>query len=272
MPALPWPIAAIAQAIAPLLPGFSAEVLPRIDSTNSELMRRFRASGQALPTLLVAEQQDAGRGRLGRQWHSQRGDSLTFSLGLPLSPADWSGLSLAVGVSVAQSLDPQAAGIALKWPNDLWVRERKLGGILVETASAGEQRYVIVGVGLNIRAPSWNPALDVQPTQAPVVPPAHLQALSPHWDAPAALLVLAAPMVRALLAFERAGFAPFQPGFAARDLLAGREVQLSDGRSGLACGVTAQGVLRVQTAEGLQEISSAEVSVRPSAGPSNDTL
>ncbi|MGZ7242464.1 biotin--[acetyl-CoA-carboxylase] ligase, partial [Streptococcus pyogenes] len=76
---------------------------PEVDSTNSELMRRARA-GHVDPVLLVAEQQSAGRGRMGRSWASRAGDSLTFSLGLPLQPADWSGLSLAVGVAVAESL------------------------------------------------------------------------------------------------------------------------------------------------------------------------
>src|SRR5450830_805677 len=100
------------------LPGFAVEVLAQIDSTNSELMRRARA-GRLEPVLLVAEQQTAGRGRLGRQWFSEEGAtsvgaqaSLTFSIGLPLAPADWSGLSLAVGVSVVQSLHPD---LRLKW-------------------------------------------------------------------------------------------------------------------------------------------------------------
>ena len=64
-----WPAEAIWEAVSPGLPGFSVEILPQIDSTNSELMRRARA-GRAEPVLLVAEQQTAGRGRLGRDWHS----------------------------------------------------------------------------------------------------------------------------------------------------------------------------------------------------------
>ena len=128
-----WPCDAIRDALAPLLPGCRVEVLAEVASTNSELMRRAR-DGQTEPTLLVAERQTAGRGRLGRAWHSGRGDALTFSLGLPLAPADWSGLSLAVGVSVAESLHPQ---LRLKWPNDLWLDDRKLAGILIETASSG---------------------------------------------------------------------------------------------------------------------------------------
>ncbi len=143
-----WPAEAIWQAIEPLLPGFTVEVLPSIDSTSSELMRRARA-GRQEPTLLVAEQQTAGRGRLGREWHTGAYEgtgvlpALTFSLGLPLAPRDWSGLSLAVGVSVAESLQPKLPAVGsgqprmlLKWPNDLWLQDdRKLGGILVETAS-----------------------------------------------------------------------------------------------------------------------------------------
>ncbi|WP_021026749.1 hypothetical protein, partial [Comamonas sp. B-9] len=101
-----WPAEAIWEAVEPQLPGFTIEVLPSIDSTNTELMRRARA-GRQEPILLVAEQQTAGRGRMGKPWRSEVGDSLLMSLGLPLAPADWSGLSLAVGVSVAQSLQPQ---------------------------------------------------------------------------------------------------------------------------------------------------------------------
>lgn len=80
-----WPAEAVWEAVSPLLPGFTVEVLPTIDSTNTELMRRAR-NGQCEPTLLVAEQQTAGRGRLGRVWQSDVGASLMMSLGLPLAP------------------------------------------------------------------------------------------------------------------------------------------------------------------------------------------
>ena len=126
-----WPLEAITLEVGAQLPGFCAELLPAIDSTNSELMRRARA-GRDAPTLLVAEVQLAGRGRLGRTWVSQDAAAsgaapiqraLTFSVGMPLSPQDWSGLSLAVGVSVARSLHP---ALQLKWPNDLWFEGRKV--------------------------------------------------------------------------------------------------------------------------------------------------
>jgi BirA family biotin operon repressor/biotin-[acetyl-CoA-carboxylase] ligase len=277
-----WPAEALWEALAPSLPGFTVEVLPEIDSSNTELMRRFRGSATVAPRpeplLLVAEQQTAGRGRLGRQWQSRRGDSLTFSLGLPLAPTDWSGLSLVAGISVAESLEPRIPSqdqdgkprIGLKWPNDLWLStpqgERKLAGILVETASWEGVRYVVIGIGINIRAV----ALDTQPAAAlPAIPPGSLQALLPELDAPATLLRIIPPLVQAVQAFERFGFAPFQARFAARDVLAGRAVQLSDGTVGTAHGAGENGALLVHTAAGMKEITSSEVSVRPVAAPSS---
>jgi BirA family biotin operon repressor/biotin-[acetyl-CoA-carboxylase] ligase len=221
--------------------------------------------------LLVAEHQNAGRGRLGRQWQSQAGASLTFSLGLPLQPANWSGLSLAVGVSLAESLEPangKPATLQLKWPNDLWLGQRKLGGILVETVSWGDRRYVVIGVGLNVTPPeqdfsATSPSLGGDPQTPPPIPATSLQALWPGVDAVWALQTVAAPLVQAVLDFEREGFAPFRARFAERDALAGRAVKLSDGTEGTACGVGEHGALSVQTQNGLQAISSLEVSVRP---------
>ena len=272
-----WPAEAVWQAMAPLLPDFSVEVLPEIDSTNSELMRRLKGSPGAAPRpeplLLVAEQQSAGRGRLGRQWLSRRGDSLTFSLSLPLAPADWSGLSLAVGISVAESLEPARSGaprVGLKWPNDLWLStpqgERKLGGILIETASWGGARHVVIGVGLNVRPVAL--AADAADAAAalPAIAPGCLQDMDGGLDAPAALLAIVPALVQAVQAFEQFGFAPFQARFAARDVLAGRAVQLSDGTQGSAHGVSERGALRVLTPAGMVEVSSAEVSVRPAPG------
>jgi len=279
-----WLAETIWQAVEPQLPGFTVEVLPEVDSTNTELLRRFK-SGRPEPTLLVAEQQTAGRGRLGRQWHSQRGDSLTFSLGLALQPVDWSGLSLAVGISPADSLDPAmatAAHIALKWPNDLWLctrqahgPERKLAGILVETASWEGQRYVVIGVGINIRelslASTTTAPLDA--SAAPAMAPAALQELLAGIDAPGALLRVVGPLVQTVQAFAQSGFAPFQARFARRDGLAGRSVTVFDGNKqleGNAHGVGLNGALLVHTAAGMKEITSSEVSVRPALTPRQD--
>ena len=275
-PALRWPAEALWQAAEPLLSGFSVEILPELGSTNTELMRRARL-GRADPVLLVAERQTAGRGRLGRAWSShgaalqdgagfdagaaantaaaaqaaQTTASLTFSLGLALAPADWSGLSLAVGLAVAQSLHPS---VQLKWPNDLWFDGRKLGGILIETVAVGELRYAVIGIGINIERPV---AQDLR------TPPAALRELLPEVDAAQALGLIALPLVQAVLRFAHEGFGPLRSAYHARDLLYGQALVCTDGTEGQGRGVDASGALLLQTASGLQKISSAEVSVRP---------
>ena len=254
-----WPVTALRAALAPLLPGFGMEVLADIDSTNSELMCRAR-QGQSAPLLLLAERQHAGRGRMGRVWHShtdaQGADhvqaSLTFSLGLAVQRRDLSGLSLAVGLAIAQALHPE---IGLKWPNDLWWHGRKLGGILIETASLGPQRYCVIGIGLNLLEP---PAADLRN------PAAGLRELLPALDAAALLTQIAAPLVHALLAFENQGFAPLQAAYTRRDVLQGQALQCSDGRAGTGAGVDARGALLLHTAHGVEAVLSDEVSVRTS--------
>jgi BirA family transcriptional regulator, biotin operon repressor / biotin---[acetyl-CoA-carboxylase] ligase len=150
--------------------------------------RHGRRQADVSPCLLVAEEQTRGRGRLGRGWVSSAGASLTFSLAVPLAPVQWGGLSLAVGLALADALEPLAATgdpggaaprLMLKWPNDLWLADsagpagsvrgpgRKLGGILIETITVGEHRLCVVGVGLNV-APQ--PPQPLQPLQAPQAP------------------------------------------------------------------------------------------------------
>ena len=276
---LDWGTQALWQQMHALLPGVSVEVLAHADSTNTRLLERMRghasAKAQAAPLratdaqpcLLVAEHQTGGRGRLGRTWHADPGASLTFSLGLPLAPADWSGLALAVGVALADALDPAGAAgtprIGLKWPNDLWLldgpgRGRKLGGILIETLAVGARRMAVVGVGLN-----------VLPLALPVAGLASgygcLAEIDQGATAPGALARVAEPLVRALLAFEHAGFAPVAERFTRRDLLRGQPVTttLAAVPSGLCEGVDARGGLLVRDATALHVVSSGEVSIRP---------
>jgi BirA family biotin operon repressor/biotin-[acetyl-CoA-carboxylase] ligase len=160
-------------------------------------------------------------------------------------------------VAVAEALHPT---ISLKWPNDLWLDGRKLGGILIETASFGEGggggRYAVVGVGLNL-LPRDGAGLST--------PPAALRELLPDVDGAQALQRLALPLVQALLGFQDAGFAPFQARFQARDALQGRAVVLSDGTSGTAHGAGEDGALLVHTAGGMVAVTSAQVSVRPTS-------
>jgi BirA family biotin operon repressor/biotin-[acetyl-CoA-carboxylase] ligase len=261
MTQLHWPAERLWEQLSPWAPTISVEVVAQTGSTNTDLLERARR-GDTAPCLLVAEHQTAGRGRQGRGWQSAPGDSLTLSLGLPYAPRAWSGLSLAVGVAVAEALHEQ---VKLKWPNDLWLVDdhgdgRKLGGILIETLalSAGTpDRYAVIGIGLNVGRPAV-PGDARNQTAA-------LCELDGQLTAPAALARMALPLWRALQAFEIDGFGPFVQRYAARDLLCGRAVRTTqaDVPDGIAAGVDPHGALLVHTAAGVHRIESGEVSVRP---------
>ena len=291
---LHWGVQALWTELEPLLPGLSVEVLARSASTNTELLERARIvppaqahragdpaeivtrvgrrQADTQPCLLVAEHQMAGRGRMGRGWQSTQGTSLTFSLALPLTPPAWSGLSLAVGVALAEVLQPAPAEasprLGLKWPNDLYLvgpggaagsaGGRKLGGILVETLAVGSQRLAVIGIGLNIAPINGQLAAELGES------PACLREIDPHASAPATLARIALPLVRALKRFDQDGFAAFAERYAALDLLLDQGVLTTDPRApqGVARGVDSQGALRVETSSGLHSISSGEVSVR----------
>ena len=267
----PWndqAVQALTSHVRRLCPDAGVEVVAHIDSTNSELMRRGHGRDNP-PTLLVALSQSAGRGRMGRAWQSQPGAGLTFSWGMHLAPTDWSGLSLAVGLALVEALDPDGKwGLQLKWPNDLcWQSAgavRKLGGILIETQMAAAsaetpaRRWCVVGVGLNLQTPEIDGA---------GLAPVGWREITGETTSPGPDLLQACmtTLVPAMQAFELHGFGPLAERFAQRDALRGQTVVLSDGRSGTAQGVDAQGALRVQTAQGLESVHSAEVSVRPIA-------
>lgn len=275
---LAWHAEPLWRRLEPLLPGLSVEVVARLESTNTELLERARNAGgrrsvDTQPCLLVAEHQTAGRGRQGRPWQASPGASLTFSLALPLAPVTWSGLSLAVGVALADALDPPAPSapprIGLKWPNDLWLwegpgRGRKLGGILIETVPVGSRRLAVVGIGLNVLP---------QATEGLSQGYACLQEIDAAAQAPQVLATVAPPLAQALKRFEAEGLLPFLPAYARRDVLAGQAVQTLGAEpavAGVAEGIDPSGALRVRDAQGLQSVVSGEVSVRLRPGADAD--
>ncbi|NBX41572.1 MAG: biotin--[acetyl-CoA-carboxylase] ligase [Gammaproteobacteria bacterium] len=265
-----WATEALRQQLDLLLPGLTVEVVASIGSTNTELLARAKRSpGQIQPCLLVAEQQTQGRGRQGKGWQSSAGASLTFSLALALAPADWSGLSLAVGLALTEAIDPPRPGqpnrLGIKWPNDLWFGERKLGGILVELrAEAGGPGHVVIGIGLNLRLSSASrTAIERLGTSA-----ADLLECGVDVAARNALAArVIARCVEGLKVFGNAGFAPFFAPWRATDALRGRRVRVGEtGREieGVARGIDAEGALLVENAIGERvRVIAGEVSVRP---------
>ncbi|HOC06261.1 MAG TPA: biotin--[acetyl-CoA-carboxylase] ligase [Bacillota bacterium] len=127
---------------------------PRLASTN------LLAQAEPWPqgTVIAADCQDRGRGRLGREWQSPPGFNLYFSLVYyPSLPRhNWGGFSLAAGVAIAWVLKPFVPGLGLKWPNDLLVSGEKLGGILLEATGS----KLVTGVGINVNQQSFPPELN----------------------------------------------------------------------------------------------------------------
>lgn len=273
-------------AVRASTPAFVAQAVASIDSTNTELMRRAKA-GDYRPTLLIAQTQTAGKGRMGKPWQSAPGRSLAMSLGWVMAPQQWHGLSLVLGMVVAQTIQslrrPEAVtgALGLKWPNDLWVMDcagngRKLAGILVETVAvqgAGASphaqighpgqgacaRYVVMGIGINLRPPQQGDDMVFS------MPPVSLEELAPGVEVAQLVQALVPALVQALAVFEAQGFAPWHREYGLWDVLRARAVALSDGRTGQAQGVSAEGALLLETAQGLETVASGELSVRPVA-------
>ncbi|MEO0316842.1 MAG: hypothetical protein RL404_519 [Pseudomonadota bacterium] len=252
-------------------PPLAIEVLTETGSTNADL--RERAARLTGPLLLAAERQTAGRGRAGRSWLADPGDSLCFSLAWPCAgPLQrLTGLSLAVGVALAECLRARRIGgqpgtpVMLKWPNDLLVDGAKLGGILIETAgaTAHDGVWVVVGVGLNVRANATRDAAIDQPAAA-------LCEAGSGFDGDALLAQLASSLVQALDSFDRDGLAPFGARWDALHAHAGQTVSIVEqGRTlhqGTALGIDPGGCLLLATGAGIVTVAAGDVSLRAAAG------
>jgi len=276
-PRLPWNTEALWAQLEPLLPGIGIEVVARVDSTNTALLERVRRETQSdeggrqygrraddlLPSLLVAEHQTLGRGRMGRAWMSAPGSSLTFSLGVGLPEADWTGLSLVVGSAIAEALEPNppASGprLMLKWPNDLWLDERKLGGILIETVQANRQRLVVIGVGINVRDFVEESEIPANQFGSGF---AALDELLPGITLPEALSRVAPALAQALVDFPKLGFGAWLPAYTRRDLTLGRQVT-AGALTGESLGVATDASLQVRSPEGtVHSVTAGDVSLR----------
>lgn len=250
-------LARLKALLGPWAARFDADLLETCGSTNTELLARATAgavSGSVLWTL----EQTAGRGRRGRGWVSAPQDSLTFSVLWRFDrPASLAGLSLAVGIAVARALDLLGVKQAtLKWPNDVWLDSRKLGGILVEMNQVGTRTAAIIGIGLNLVAPG---AVADQPVAGLA------DALGKKPEAPVVLAEVLKQLGDALSEFTTGGFAAFQSEWNQRNALAGAPVRVIDDAGetpGVCLGVDPEGALLLETATGVRTIIGGDVSLR----------
>lgn len=239
------------------------ELFARAGSTN-DVARRMADAGAPAGSVALADEQTAGRGRVGRQWASPRGLGVWLSLvARPRALPEPGLLPLVVGVAVARALDPftGAGAVQVKWPNDLLAGGSKLGGILCEGAwEEGSPSHVVVGVGLNVlHSPAdFPPDLRAIATSLRIV-----GAPSPSREE------VAGAVVRAVAGAVGEVPAALPPAWAeeleARDALRGRAiVVLPHGRGeeqrGTAVGVAPDGALLLRTATGaLRQIRSGTV-------------
>lgn len=258
----PLDIPAISTALGPLSRRFDVDVLAECDSTNTRLMALAEAGAPA-GTVIVAEKQNAGRGRRGHTWLSAPGASLTFSLLWRFPTAtSLSGLSLAVGVAVARVMDAlEVPGISLKWPNDVLLRGNKLAGVLIELVPSRQPGAAVIGIGLNLQLPEDMPANVRHDAAALSDAGVRLPTRS------ALLAKLLTVLHDVLQTFAELGFAGFQEEWLRRHAHQNRVVRVLSDFSpplpGQCRGVDVDGALLLETDKGLQRVISGEVSLRP---------
>ena len=247
---------------------FDIGILPQAASSNTLLLQRAALGSMGAPSgsVLAVELQTAGRGRLGRTWHSGLGSTLTFSLlwRFDCGLNALSGLSLAVGVAIARALDRLGAqDVRLKWPNDILIgrsepdEPRKLGGVLIE--AQGDMlgpSAVVIGIGLNCFLPDNLAGRIDQPAAA-------LDEICR--DMPTRNRLLAAllqELAGVLRQFAQSGFAVFGEEWERCHIHQDRPMRLrmADGTVviGIARGVSGSGELRLETAQGIRQFNSGE--------------
>ncbi len=238
---------------------------PSIDSTNVLAVEMAR-NGAAEGTVIVADTQSRGRGRLGRSWVSPPGCNLYFSVVLRPSmvPAAIPQITLMTAVSLCGVLSEAAAlPIRIKWPNDLWVGGRKVAGILTEMSSEMDRiRHVVVGIGVNVNVAGDGLPEDLQRTATSLT-----LETGTHWQRVSLFRGLLQALDRDYASFCQAGFAPFRSRFIERSMTLGRRirVQMPEGETGgLALDITEQGALRIRRDDGsVVDVLSGDVTVLP---------
>ncbi len=241
------------------------EILQEVDSTSTRLMAA-EPPPLGVADVCTTELQHAGRGRLGRRWIAPFGSGLAMSVAWGFGDAARAlpALSLGVGVAVSRALMRSGAvAMGLKWPNDIWYRGRKVGGVLVEArAEAGGAAQVVIGIGLNVHLTAAS-RLEIESSGARVAAVADACRLPPSRNAIAGAFL--DELLSMLVQFEHDGFAALRDEWSALDALNGRPVSLQQGEKqshGIARGADVDGALLLEIDGRLQRFVSGEASLR----------
>jgi BirA family biotin operon repressor/biotin-[acetyl-CoA-carboxylase] ligase len=232
-----------------------------IGSTNDMAAQLMSMHGSRI--VCLAEYQQQGRGRRGREWYTTPGGGFygSFAWRIPAGFHALEGLSLAVGVELVEVLERFGInGVGLKWPNDLVTEHGKLGGVLIEVNGEVEGPCdAVVGIGLNIDLP-----VHVKlKAQQPVVDLVSLTRELPDRNHLTAEIIIAITLL--LDSFTSKGFGYWRERWLKRDAFAGKEIILTGGHeplNGVGAGVNEQGALLVKTPTGLSVCYGGELTLR----------
>jgi BirA family biotin operon repressor/biotin-[acetyl-CoA-carboxylase] ligase len=238
------------------------ERVAQTESTNDDLMERWRAGGLIDPVSRMAKHQTKGKGRAGRSWFSEAKHSLSFSLAYPFSKnrRSLNGLSLVCGLAVIRGISQglqidemslRQNALTLKWPNDLLIDDRKLGGLLIEggglASDQGNDRiWMIIGIGLNL---SYSKELEAA-SQIQISALSELNQKQLLLEADLVWLAILDALGEYLEIFEQKGFTPFQSQWDFWDAYRNLPVEITEfstvKHSGIAMGINEEGALLVQ--------------------------
>jgi len=258
----------------PMRTNWQIQHLATSPSSNDALAHGLRNQSINQATALLVDEQTAGKGRMGRSWLSDPHTSLTFSVAHPIyrSFAELSGLSLACGLKIWQGIakacsiskeELYARGCRLKWPNDLYIHNQKVGGILIEAVSPqANQHWLVIGIGLNLLGTPQHSSINQAGSLSDILDPRYLV----RENLFRAILDELADLFQD---FAQGDFSQFQAEWNRWHLFQNLECQiLQEGQvidTGIALGVDTRGQLELKTSTGIRKIMAGDVSLRKQA-------
>jgi BirA family transcriptional regulator, biotin operon repressor / biotin---[acetyl-CoA-carboxylase] ligase len=253
------------------------ESVDQSTSTNEDLMARWRAGELWEPIARKAIAQTSGKGRLGRSWVSHAQQALTFSVAYPFkkSISELSGLSLACGLAVIKGIsqasgisqeDLKESGLGLKWPNDIFLNDKKLGGMLLEGGqlNSTQSTWIVIGIGINLTA---NEDLE-KSIQRLIASLDQINKVSVI-DADVLWLNILKELAETIEVFEQHSFVKFQEEWNSWDIYKDKTCAIIQNEQlqfeGFERGVDAEGHLLIESENKLQKIISGDVSLKAKA-------